>query len=438
MLEIVRKGDLIDGLVFTTYFQDTKIFNLTDSLCTIVVNSYIQVQVLKEYLEYLSGILAEIINIPITCQVVLESDVANLSRPNESKSPDHSHPFAPSGLYINPDYSFDNFIVGESNAEPHAAALATATNPGKFYNPLFIYGDSGLGKTHLLQAIANYIISKNPGLSVLVLTGEDFVDGVFKYKDSLDYYKNALSSVDVFLLDEIQFLADKKKSDEIFFYVFNELVNKRKQIVLTSDRQPNEIKGLENRLVSRFSSGLTVSVSAPEFETAVRIIKSKIDRQPISLDIEEKVVEYIAANYSSDVRKLEGTLNRLIFNLICSQENERIDLPFALKVLKDNNHNNKVITIKTLKNAVNEYYGLSKGQLEGKSRIAKLVQARHIAMHLCRKHLDLTYDAIGDAFGKRDHSTVMNACERIEKLIKTEKTYKTAVDQVEELFLDIS
>ena len=237
------------------------------------------------------------------------------------------------------------------------------------------------------------------------------------------------------MIDEVQFLADKKKSDEIFFYVFNELVNNRKQIVLTSDRQPQEIKGLEDRLVSRFSSGLTVSVSAPEFETAVRIAKSKIERQAIGLDIDDKVIEYLAANYSSDIRKLEGTLNRLIFNLVNSQDNDRIDLPFALTVLKESGIYNTELTKKTIKEAVNEYYGLSKGQLEGKSRISKIVQARHVAMYLCRKYLDLTFDAIGDIFGKRDHSTVMNACERIEKLIKTDKNYKSAIDQIEDCFL---
>jgi len=431
VLEIVRNGDIVDDIVFDTYFEDSKIYSLTDSVCTVIVQSFIHEQVLREYLTYLSSILSEVLNVPITCQIALKSDVEKVFSGEQPVKE-----FSPTGIYINPDYTFDNFVVGQSNAEPHAAALAVSCNPGRFYNPLFIYGATGLGKTHLLQSIANYISNKNPEFSVLLMTASDFVDGVVKYQSNLDYYKKALSKADVFLIDDVQFLVDKKKSEEIFFYVFNELVDRKKQIVLTSDCDAREIKGLEDRLVSRFSGGLTVSISAPEFETAVRIIKSKIEREAIGLDIDDKVIDLIAANYSSDIRQLEGTLNRLIFNLVDSDDNETIDLNFALSVLKEKNHNYKELTVKAIKDAIREKYGLSRGQLEGKSRMNKIVQARHIAMYLCRKHLDLTFDAIGEAFGKRDHSTVMSACDRIERLIKTDKAYKIAVNQVEDLFIN--
>lgn len=404
-----------------------------------MVNNFVQREVINEYLIFLSEFLAEALNVKVVCQVVLQSDVDKLAQQEvvESEnveSVENDEFLKKRALDIKPDYTFDNFIVGQSNAEPRAAALAASLDPGKFYNPLFIYGDSGLGKSHLLQAIANYIKSKNSDLKVLLMSASDFVDGIYTYNSNLNSYKNKLAAVDVFLIDDIQFLAGKEKSNEIFFRVFNDLVNKKKQIVLTSDRPPLENKGLEGRLVSRFSSGLTVSVSAPEFETAVKIIKSKLERQASSLDIDDSVVDYIAANYSKDVRTIEGALNNLIFSLINTPEKEIIDLPFAHLVLKGKDNTFDELTIKTIKSSVREFYGLSKGQLEGKSRTSGITQARHIAMFLCRKHLDVTFDEIGNSFGKRDHSTVMSACERIDRLIKTDKNYKIAINKIEDLF----
>ena len=436
VLETIKKGDLVDELFFTTYFEETKLFTLSDSVCTVSVNNFIQVSILSEYEKYISEILSGVINMPVTCQFVPESEIKQIGGSQEPEEPPLLN--YGSAMVIIPEYTFENFIVGDSNRESQAAALAATVNPGKFYNPLFIYGGPGLGKTHLLHAIGNYINNRSPELEVLLLTAADFVDGVYKSKLNLDVYKKQLSSVDVFLVDEIQFLADKKKSDEIFFHVFNELVNKKKQIVLTSDRPPQDIKGLEARLVSRFASGLTVSISAPEFETAVRIIKSKLDRQTQRLDIDDSVIDYIAVNYSNDVRNLEGVLNRLIFNLINTADKERIDMPFALSVLKDSGKigkDEKELTPKTIKRAVIEYYGLNRGQLEGKSRATNITLARHVAMYLCRKHLDLPYQSLGDEFGKRDHSTVISACDRIEKLIKVNNFYKTAISKIEDLFL---
>ena len=187
VLELFKKSNLVEGLVFDTYFKDSRIFTLTDSICTIVVSNFIQVQVLSNYLNTLSGLLTEVINVPVACQVVLQNDLARLGKKDEPAPAEHPASLMRSGLYINPEYTFENFIVGPSNAEPHAAALAASCNPGKFYNPLFIYGDSGLGKTHLLQAIANYITEKNPELKLVVMTGSDFVDGVYKHQSDLDY-----------------------------------------------------------------------------------------------------------------------------------------------------------------------------------------------------------------------------------------------------------
>lgn len=376
----------------------------------------------------------------ITCQISLEEEIKELSK---SDTIDNivSNNIDTSIVSLNNDYTFDNYIIGDSNKLARNAVLASCVNPGEFYNPLFIYGDSGLGKTHLLHAAGNYLLADNPDLNVLFITAADFVDGVFQSSkkignNDLDSYRKKISSVDILLFDEVQFLSEKKKSVEIFFNVFNTLVNNKKQIILTSDRPPEEIGGIEDRLVSRFVSGLTTSITPPEYETAVRIIKSKIEKKTMDLDIDDSVIDYIATNYSSDVRKIEGTLNRLIFNLINSDAN-RIDLNFAEKTLntKDKFSKNNV-NIKFIKNSINDYYGLSKGQLESKSRQGNITTARHVAMYLCKKHLDLTFKSIGENFGGKDHSTVLKGINKIENNLKINKNLKLAIQQIEKRFLN--
>lgn len=424
---------MVEGLIYDTYFEDTRLLTLTESLATIAVNNFIQKQVLSSYITVLTSTLNEVTDRNYLCQLVLLSDVEKLHEHDSlSFGPEV---FKKNTQTLNSDYTFESFIVGQSNKEPHAAALAASSAPGKFYNPLFIYGDSGLGKTHLLHSIGNFVTNKFEEYNTLIITAADFVDGVYKSQKNLDEFKQQLVGVDVFLVDEIQFLADKKKSEEIFFHVFNELVNKKKQIVLTSDHPPHEIRGLEDRLVSRFASGLAVSITAPEFETAVRIIKSKIEKQGRGLDIDDGVIDYIAVNYSSDVRKIEGALNRLIFNLIQNPDKEKIDLPFAISVLKETIASNSEMTVKVIKEAVKDFYGLSKGQLEGKTRTSNITMGRHIAMYLCRKYLDLPFKEIGEHFGKRDHSTIMSACDKVEKLIKSDNNYKNAISKIEEYFI---
>ena len=439
VLETVKSTALVDDFVFDTFFSDSKLYSLNDKVAIVITDNFIAVQVLNENAKELASLLAQITNKEvIACQAVLDGDLEVLTGVDVVDPPEeisNEASLIKKTIAINPEYTFENFIVGACNIESQRAAVAASANPGGFYNPLFIYGGPGLGKTHLLQAIANYLGNKNPKIKILMMSASDFVDGVCSPNIDLDKYKKELVRYDVFLVDDIQFLADKKKSVEIFFHVFNDLVNNKKQIVLTSDCAPHEIRGLETRLVSRFASGLPVGVSPPEFETAVRIIKSKIERRTLGLDIDDDVIDYLAANFSNDVRLLEGTLNRLIFNLVQSQENEKIDLAFALKYLKDSGTNYKEITVKTIKAAIMDFYGLTKGQLEGKSRTGNVALARQIAMFLCRKHLDLPFKAIGNAFGKRDHSTVMHGCDKIESKIKNDKNYKLAISKIEEMFI---
>lgn len=341
-----------------------------------------------------------------------------------------------------PDFSFDNFIEGPSNKEAKMAALTCAMQPGeKFFNPLVIYGDSGLGKTHLLHAIGNYVKQNNYDKKVLYITSLDFVKEVGKSlrDNTIEEYKNQLNSVDILLVDDIQFLSGKQKSNEIFFTIYNELFNNRKQVVLTSDRPPVQIKDIEERLKTRFSQGLSVTISSLEFETAVKILELKLknhhlDKSSIDCD----VISFIAKNFSTDVRNLEGALNRLLFYSINFSKGQKIDLPLALEAFKDKlqftSYSHAELSSKVIIKAVADYYSLTEKQLVSKSRTKNITTARHVAMYLCRIHLDNSYEKIGDDFGGRDHTTVLSAFEKIERLLKENEMYRKIISDIEKIF----
>ena len=333
------------------------------------------------------------------------------------------------------EFNFDNFVVGKNNREAQAAAMAVCHYPGQFYNPLFIYGNSGLGKTHLIHSIANYVKEIRPEDKVLYIYSEDFVTLIIESmkNKTVEEVKQKICSYDYVMIDDIQRLR-QSTSQEVFFNLYNKLVGDNKQIVITSDIHPTELKGIENRLISRFSQGLTVSVGSPEFETAKAILLKKIEgRRESEILIQDEVLDFLATRFSSDVRKLEGSLNELFFKAVLYNP-EIIDLDFAKEVFKEN----PVVAVventlnaQRIKSVVCEYYGLSVGQLESKSRTKNIANARHIAVYLCRKHLHMPFVKIGFEFGNRDHSTIMSSYEKMVKLLKDNETFQQAVFQLE-------
>ena len=412
-----------NDVVYMEFYNDTELVELTENEATVLVKYQVHYHVLNdnENLNIINNALKQVLNKDIRCRIVLEDSYRKLSVDN-----------------VMPQYLFENFVVGPSNKESYMASLAVAMNPGrKTYNPLFIYGDSGLGKTHLLCAIGNYIKNKFPERKILYISCMDYVNNVGKAikNKTIDNYKNQLNSLDIFIVDDIQTLAGKEKSKEIFFDVFNELYNNGKQIILASDRPPVMIKDVEARLVSRFSQGLSVTVTTPEFETAYRILEMKIKSLGMEENsIDSEVISFLATNFSSDVRKLEGSLNRLLFYSINFSNSTSINLDLAMEAFKNdliNVPNKNELRVKDIINAVVEYYGLDKNLLTGKARTQKVATPRHIAMYLCRKHLDVSYLKIGEEFGGRDHTTVLSACEKIEKMVKTSEEYKRAVREIE-------
>ena len=338
---------------------------------------------------------------------------------------------------LNDDLTFESFVVGNSNRIAQNASLAVAMKPGISYSPLFIYSQSGLGKTHLLNAIGNYAKRRDPSLRILYTTSESFVNEYVKsIKDnSVENFNFKYRHIDILLIDDIQFIATKEASSEVLFNIFNELKKNKKQIVITSDQPPSELKGMERRLVSRFTQGLTVSIDTPEFETSKAILRKKIELENVEFPITEEVLDFIASHFNNDVRELEGSLKRLLFyKLICGKKLDKIDLDFALEAFADTyqqEKEKKELTVDLIKKTVADYYNLTVAQINSKSRTSNIIIARHIAMYLVRNLIkDISFIQIGHEFGGRDHSTVMKACDKVTKNMKKDMNYKKAIDEL--------
>jgi len=323
--------------------------------------------------------------------------------------------------YLNKTYTFESFVEGRANQLARAVAIQVAENPGEgAYNPLFIYGSVGLGKTHLLHAIGNLISRKKPDAKVLYLHAERFVGDMVKalQTNGIDSFKTRYRSVDVLLIDDIQFFAKKERSQEEFFHTFNSLLEGRQQVILTSDRFPKEIDGLEERLKSRFGWGLTIMVEPPELETRVAILVSKAKSQ-FDIDLSQDVAFFIAKRIRSNVRELEGALRRVVANFHFT--GQAITIDFVKESLRDLiTLQDKLVTINNIQKTTAEYYKIKMADLLSKRRSRSVARPRQVAMALAKELTDRSLPEIGDAFGGRDHTTVLHACRKIQELIKTD------------------
>ena len=321
---------------------------------------------------------------------------------------------------LNPDFVFDNFVEGKSNQLARAAAFQVGENPGKSYNPLFIYGGVGLGKTHLMQAIGNAMLTHNPRARVSYVHSERFVGDMVKglQHNTISEFKKTYRSLDALLIDDIQFFAGKERSQEEFFHTFNALLEGQKQIILTCDRYPKEVNGLEERLKSRFGWGLTVSIEPPELETSVAILKSKAASEGAALP--DEVAFFIAKRIRSNVRELEGALRRVIANSTFT--GRPISLDFAKEALRDLLAlQDCLVSIENIQKTVADYFKIRVADLLSKRRSRSVARPRQIAMALAKELTNHSLPEIGDAFGGRDHTTVLHACRRIAALRETEK-----------------
>ena len=438
VLQYLQMNCNMEPEIIDNFYRPCSLYDLTSSKAVILAPTIVNKQILQPESEMISAAFTDILQAdsPITVEICRKDDLHNVMRSNSLPEQDLDEASFPS-MPIQKDRTFDNFVVGDCNRESHAAALACAAKPGQFFNPLFIYGNSGLGKTHLLMAIANYVLKNDHTRKVYYTESLKFVETVVNAirDNKIEQFKRYMYSVDLLLIDDIQFLAGKEKSHEIFFTIYNELINNRKQICIASDRQPNEIKGLEDRLISRFSSGLSVGIDSPEFETSLAILQMKIRQNGYGIeDVDPEGLAYIASNFSGNVRNLEGAWNRVLFYAIQFQpDGGVIRFETVMNALKSQ----AVVSDKTglspkkIIQAVADYYGLTHQQITSKTRTKNIANARHISIYLCRHLLNLSYIKIGEEFGGRDHSTIISACTKVSRQIKSDPAMATAIQQIE-------
>jgi chromosomal replication initiator protein len=435
-LELIKNK--LTSISYDTWFSETKLYKIDNKKATVIVPMQLHKKNLVEnYLSLITESFNSLTGTNFDFEFLLEDEI------NEKKKniiEDSGVPFNnPIQANLNKNYTFDNFVVGTTNRLAFTAAFAVAERPGKAYNPLFLYGSSGLGKTHLMQAIGNYIISTS-NKKVLYVTSErfksDFV-GVNKKGendsniDSVDIFKEKYRKIDILIIDDIQFLANATQSQQEFFHTFNELHQEGKQIIISSDRSPDDLKLLEERLRTRFNWGLAVNIFPPDYELRMEILKKKLSVHELAKPLSEDVIEFIANNCASDVRKLEGALNRL-FAYTAMFNKENIDLDVAIEALNDYLSSACYMknSIQKIQKIICDFYSISMEDLNSKKRTNAIAFPRQVGMYLSRNLTDESFPRIGMEFGGRDHTTVIHACDKIEKEIKNNKDFKITIEQL--------
>jgi len=428
-----------DQTVYNSFISSSSLLSLDDSKAVIVTDSEVSKKILsQDYQDVITNAICKVTESQYTIEIISKANLKQYKSGQEDKSgSSKTDKEFFKNCALQPEYTFENFVVGKSNAQAFQSAVYITNHQGSF-NPLFIYSKSGLGKTHLLHAIGNAVKNSNPSLRVLYITSDDFIDEFVKFvqgdsdKESLkDYFR----TIDFLLIDDIQFLVRKPATGTMFFNIFNMLVSQRKQIVITSDRSPNELDGLEDRLVSRFSQGLSVSIDKPEKKTLIEILKIKIKSNGLDPDLfDEDALEYIADNNSSNIRVLEGALNRILFFNVSAGNTEKITLEIVKQAFAgDSSSSSKKgdkVTPEIVIDQVSKYYSLTPSQILSKVRTLQIALARAIAMYLCRSVLGMSFANIGNAFNGKDHTTVLAAYKKVDNLLKTDPRMKKAVQEL--------
>lgn len=422
---------------FATWFKNTGIINLKDGEVLISVpNSFAKEWLEQKYNKNIFKIVRSLSEEVKDIKYIIGKQELKVQKKEKTPLPAVDQLEFPElkvdkETNLNPRYTFENFVVGPFNELPHAAGQAVSKNPGSVYNPLFIYGGVGLGKTHLLQAIGNEVIKNFSGKKIKYMPAEKFTSGVITSirNHDMENFKSQYRQTDVLIIDDIQFLAGKEKTQEEFFHTFNSLYEKNKQIILSSDRPPKTIPALAERLRSRFEGGMIADISAPDFETRVAILKTKSRERDI--DLPENILHYIASNIQRNIRELEGALNRLVAHQ--KLNNHLPDLESAKNLLKNIVFSPpKVATPKKIIQAVVEFYDLKERELLTTSRKREIVYPRQIAMYLLRQELKSSYPFIGRKFKGKDHTTAIHAYEKIVKELQKNEKLRDELDLIKQ------
>src|SRR6056297_2069762 len=441
--------DKLSNPSFKTWFSNTKPVDLKDDniLMIEVPNDFIKDWIETRYNQLITDVIQNLTDSNLKCRFYTEEELKELLQDeNEEKQKkvedtnkeekkentrNKNEEEYNINTNLNPKYSFDSFVVGNGNRFAHAAALAVAEAPAKAYNPLFLYGDVGLGKTHLMQAIAHYILKHNPDNKVVYVSSETFTNELINAikDDRTSSFRNKYRNIDILLVDDIQFLANKERTQEEFFHTFNSLHESNRQLIISSDRPPKEIPTLEERLRSRFEWGLITDIQKPDLETRIAILRKKADLE--NLKIPNEVVIYIADNIQSNIRELEGALIKVI--AYSSLVDREIDVDLAENALKDlivENDEPREVNIELIKDVVVDYYNLKEADMTSKKRTQKIAFPRQIAMYLSRELTDLSLPHIGEDFGGRDHTTVIHAYNKIEQKIEEDNEFEKVINKL--------
>lgn len=414
----------VTGIAFQTWIKDIEIQSIENNTITVLTGTKIQRENIEaRYFDLIKNTFSFITNIDYALKIISEEEL------NESGNSNYVKENSYNQGNLNPKYTFDSFVVGNNNRFAHAAALAVAEAPATAYNPLFLYGGVGLGKTHLMHAIGNEILKYNKTANVLYITSEKFTNQLIDAitKNNTEEFRNKYRNIDVLLIDDIQFIAGKKSTQEEFFHTFNALHESGKQIILSSDRPPKDIQPLEDRLRTRFEWGLIADISNPDYETRLAILRKKAQLENIIID--DEILSNIATKIDSNIRELEGTLNKIVAH--SSLTNSPITMELSNKAINDVvSHKEKVLSIEYIQDVVSKYFNITIEDLKGSRRSNDVAFPRQIAMYLCRNVAQISLPKIGAGFGKRDHSTVMHACKKIEDDIKTDSNVKLIVETV--------
>ena len=444
IIEHLRVEHELSHISFSTWIQPLKVYNVVDNTVYLLVDKAASVDYIeKKYSLPLKVCIAEITGIEYEVVFLSEDDerIEELKKMSSASTDKRKTKTAAEKAGLNPRYTFDTFIVGNNNNFAHAASLAVAESPGEVYNPLFLYGGVGLGKTHLMHSIAHYILDREPSKKVLYVTSEtftnDLITAIRNGKTGNDLAMNAFRDKyrnnDVLLIDDVQFIIGKESTQEEFFHTFNHLHNAGKQIVISSDKPPKDMTTLEARLRTRFEWGLIADISVPDYETRMAILYKKIELDQLErYQIPDEVIQYIAMNIKTNIRELEGSLNKLIA-LYRIGGRKNFDVSLAAEALKDmiapdDSHK---VTPELVLDVVSDHFNVSVSELKGSRRNARTAGARQIVMYLCRQMTDASLQSIGDLLGGRDHSTVNHGVDKIARDVEKDETLRNTIEIIQ-------
>ena len=445
IIEHLRVEHELSNVSFSTWIKPLKVYDVINNTVFIMVNMNSSVEYIeKKYLLPLKVCIAEITGEEYEVSFISEDDdrlneIQNMAVEASQKKRTKS---VAERAGLNPKYTFDTFVVGGNNSFAHAVSVAVAESPGQVYNPLFLYGGVGLGKTHLMHSIAHFILDQNPKKKILYVTSETFTNELIESlkngkssgnESSMTKFREKYRNIDVLLIDDIQFIIGKESTQEEFFHTFNHLHTSGKQIIISSDRPPRDIETLEARLRSRFEMGMLADISSPDYETRMAILQKKIELDKLEkYNIPLDVIQYIATNIKTNILELEGSLNKLIALYRLNNNEGTIDISLAAEALKDiiSSDNNREVTPELILDIVAEHFNISIADLKSKKRNAEIANPRQVAMYLMRtmSTKELSLKAIGAIFGGKDHSTIKYGIEKVESEMETDETLANTVN----------